>query len=101
MEGEKVLEVDLKLGYNYRGIMKLAEGRSYWQNLYLFERVCGICSAAHTTAYTRTVEMLGEIEIPDRACISEHSFRNWNESIVTCCGQVLEWNLLDSRLCSC
>ena len=67
VEGEKVLEVDLKLGYNYRGIMKLAEDRSYWQNLYLFERVCGICSAAHTTAYTRTVEMLGEIEIPDRA----------------------------------
>ncbi len=67
VEGEKVLEVDLKLGYNYRGIMKLAENRSYWQNLYLFERVCGICSAAHTTAYTRTVEMLGEIELPDRA----------------------------------
>jgi NADH-quinone oxidoreductase subunit D len=67
VEGEKVLEVDLKLGYNYRGIMKLAESRTYWQNLYLFERVCGICSAAHTTAYTRTVEMLGEIELPDRA----------------------------------
>ncbi|MFX0077646.1 MAG: nickel-dependent hydrogenase large subunit [Candidatus Hermodarchaeota archaeon] len=67
VEGEKVLEVDLKLGYNYRGIMKLAEDRSYWQNLYLFERVCGICSAAHTTAYTRTVEMLGGIELPDRA----------------------------------
>lgn len=67
VEGEKVLEADLKLGYNYRGIMKLAENRSYWQNLYLFERVCGICSAAHTTAYTRTVEMLGNIELPDRA----------------------------------
>ena len=67
VEGEKVLDVDLKVGYNYRGIMKLAEKRSYWQDLYLFERVCGICSAAHTTAYTRTVEMLGEIEIPDRA----------------------------------
>ncbi|MFX0168674.1 MAG: nickel-dependent hydrogenase large subunit [Candidatus Hodarchaeota archaeon] len=67
VEGEKVLEADIKLGYNYRGIMKLAEERSYWQNLYLFERVCGICSAAHTTAYTRTVEMLGEVEIPDRA----------------------------------
>jgi len=67
VEGEKVLEADLKLGYNYRGIMKLAEGRSYWQNIYLFERVCGICSAAHTTAYTQTVEMLGNIDIPDRA----------------------------------
>ncbi len=67
VEGETVLEADLKLGYNYRGIMKLAEDRSYWQNIYLFERVCGICSAAHTTAYTRTVEMLGEIVLPDRA----------------------------------
>jgi NADH-quinone oxidoreductase subunit D len=67
VEGEKVLEADLKLGYNYRGIMKLAEKRSYWQNIYLFERVCGICSAAHTTAYTQTAEMLGKIEVPDRA----------------------------------
>ncbi|MFX1566591.1 MAG: nickel-dependent hydrogenase large subunit, partial [Promethearchaeota archaeon] len=67
VEGERVLEVDLKLGYNYRGIMKLAESRSYHQNIYLFERVCGICSAAHTTAYTQTAEMLGGIELPDRA----------------------------------
>lgn len=67
VEGERVLEADIKLGYNYRGIMKLAEARNYWQNLYLFERVCGICSAAHTTAYTRTVEMLGDLEVPDRA----------------------------------
>ncbi|MFW9985292.1 MAG: nickel-dependent hydrogenase large subunit [Candidatus Odinarchaeota archaeon] len=67
VEGEKVLAADLKVGYNYRGIMKLAENRTYWQNLYLFERVCGICSASHTTAYTRTAEMLGNIELPDRA----------------------------------
>jgi len=67
VEGERVIEADLKLGYNYRGIMKLAESRSYWRNIYLIERVCGICSAAHTTAYTHTVEMLGEIELPDRA----------------------------------
>ena len=67
VDGEKILEADIKLGYNYRGIMKLAEGRSYWRNLYLFERVCGICSHAHTTCYTRTVEMLGEIEVPERA----------------------------------
>jgi len=67
VEGERVLEADIKLGYNYRGIMKLAESRNYWQNLFLFERVCGICSHAHTTAYTRTVEMLGDLEVPDRA----------------------------------
>lgn len=67
VDGERVVDADIKLGYNYRGIMKLAESRSYWRDLYLIERVCGICSHAHTTCYTRTVEMLGKIEVPDRA----------------------------------
>ncbi len=67
VDGERVIEADVKIGYNYRGIMKLAESRTYWQDIFLVERICGICSGAHTTAFTTTAEMLGEIEIPDRA----------------------------------
>ncbi len=67
VDGERVLEADVKLGYNYRGIMKLAESRTYWQDIYLVERICGICSHVHSTCFTTTAEMLGEIEIPDRA----------------------------------
>ena len=43
------------------------EVRTYIQNLYITERVCGICSNAHQTAYTGSVEEVGGIEIPERA----------------------------------
>ncbi|MGP3667292.1 MAG: hydrogenase large subunit [Candidatus Bathyarchaeota archaeon] len=66
VDGEKIVEADMKPGFNHRGIMKLMEKRSYWRNIYISERVCGICSHAHTSAYCRTVEMLGDIELPDR-----------------------------------
>lgn len=66
VDGEKIIEADMKPGFNHRGIMKLMEKRSYWRNIYISERVCGICSHTHTSAYCRTVEMLGEIDLPDR-----------------------------------
>jgi Ni,Fe-hydrogenase III large subunit len=65
-EGEVVKSVDLKLGYNHRGVEKLAEQRTYIQNIYLMERLCGICSHSHTTCYTQGVEKLMGIEPPKR-----------------------------------
>ncbi|MCX8176394.1 MAG: NADH-quinone oxidoreductase subunit C, partial [Candidatus Bathyarchaeota archaeon] len=62
VDGEKIVEADMKPGFNHRGIMKLMEKRSYWRNIYVSERVCGICSHTHTSAYCRAVEMLGDIE---------------------------------------
>jgi len=44
LEGEKIVDVSLRLGYNHRGIEKACEARTYMQNIYLLERVCGICS---------------------------------------------------------
>jgi membrane-bound hydrogenase subunit alpha len=62
LDGEIIKDADLKLGYNHRGIEKLAEQKNYFQNLYLTERICGICSHSHTTAYTQGVEKLMELE---------------------------------------
>lgn len=67
IDGEMIIDADLKPGFNHRGIMKLGEERSYWRNLYLFERICGICSADHANAYVLAVENLFNIEPPDRA----------------------------------
>ncbi len=67
VDGEQVLDVSVRLGYNHRGIEKAIESRTYGQNLYLVERICGICSHAHTTCYCQAVEQLLPIEIPDRA----------------------------------
>lgn len=67
VDGEIVVDVEARLGYNHRGIEKAMESRTYIQNLYIVERVCGICSNAHQTAYTQCVEEVGGIEIPERA----------------------------------
>lgn len=67
VDGETVIDVEPRIGYNHRGIEKAMEVRNYIQNLYITERVCGICSNAHQTAYTGAVEEAGGIEIPERA----------------------------------
>jgi NADH-quinone oxidoreductase subunit D len=67
IDGEYVVNVRARIGYNHRGIEKAAESRSYVQNLYLVERICGICSAAHITTYALAVEEALKLEIPSRA----------------------------------
>lgn len=64
---EKVLSVTPRLGYIHRGIEKLAEKRTYNQDLYLIERICGICAFAHVTCFSQAVEEILNIEIPPRA----------------------------------
>lgn len=62
LEGEIIKDADLRLGYNHRGIEKLAEERTWIQNIYLTERICGICSHSHTTCFVQGVEKLMGIE---------------------------------------
>jgi NADH-quinone oxidoreductase subunit D len=66
VEGEVIKGVDIRLGYNHRGMEKLAEEKSWIQNIYLTERICGICSHSHSTCYVQGVEKLMEIEPPRR-----------------------------------
>jgi len=67
VEGEEIVDVDIRLGYAHRGIERALLDRSYLHNLYLTERICGICNVVHTTTYCQTVEQLAGIEVPDRA----------------------------------
>jgi NADH-quinone oxidoreductase subunit D len=67
VDGETITSASVRLGYVHRGIEKGAEGRNWAQNLYLVERVCGICSHTHATVYALTVEKLAGIEAPPRA----------------------------------
>lgn len=67
VEGEQVVRATPRIGYVHRGIEKAMENRTYIQNLYLTERICGICSHAHTTCYVQAVEDLLGIEAPPRA----------------------------------
>jgi membrane-bound hydrogenase subunit alpha len=67
LEGERILEAQVKVGYNHRGIEKAAEDRNYIQDIHLLERVCGICSHAHSTAFVMAVEELAKVQAPPRA----------------------------------
>ncbi|NWF68885.1 MAG: nickel-dependent hydrogenase large subunit [Chloroflexi bacterium] len=67
VEGERVTGATVRLGYAHRGIEKACEERNWVQSLYLLERICGICSHIHTTAYCLGVERLAGVEVPPRA----------------------------------
>ncbi len=67
VEGEKVIGLDIELGYNHRGIEKLSESKDYEETVFLVERVCGICSTSHPMACVQAIEEAGEIEVPERA----------------------------------
>ncbi|MCX5706834.1 MAG: nickel-dependent hydrogenase large subunit [Candidatus Omnitrophica bacterium] len=70
VEGEKVVDIDIIIGYNHRGIEKLSESKHFDQVAFLVERICGICSSSHPYAYVLAVENIlgGEQNIvPERA----------------------------------
>ncbi|OPX64261.1 MULTISPECIES: nickel-dependent hydrogenase large subunit [unclassified Methanoregula] len=66
-DGEKIVRLELDLSYNHRGIEKAAEQRNFIRVLPLLERVCGICSHSHATAFAKGVEEIMGLEIPPRA----------------------------------
>lgn len=67
VDGEIVTGASVRLGYAHRGIEKAVEGRNWIQNLYLVERICGICSHIHATAYALGAESLAGVSVPPRA----------------------------------
>jgi len=67
VDGEKVVDVEIDIGYNHRGIEKLSENKTYDQVPFLVERICGICSTSHPLAFVQAAEDAGKIEVPLRA----------------------------------
>jgi membrane-bound hydrogenase subunit alpha len=67
LDGERIAAATLALGYNHRGMEKACESRTYIQDIYLLERICGICSHSHSSCYVQAVEAIAGIEIPRRA----------------------------------
>lgn len=70
VEGERVVDIDIVIGYMHRGIEKLSESKHFDQVAFLVERICGICSSSHPYAYCLAVEDIlgGEAKVvPERA----------------------------------
>jgi len=67
VDGEIVTGASIRLGFVHRGIEKACESRNYTQDLYILERICGICSHVHATAFALGVEKLAGVSAPPRA----------------------------------
>jgi len=67
VDGETVVDVDIEIGYNHRGIEKICESKTFDQVPFVVERICGICSTSHPIAYVQAVEDIADVEVPERA----------------------------------
>jgi formate hydrogenlyase subunit 5 len=65
--GEDVIRAQPRLFYAYRGIEKIAEGRTAEDLLLLAERISATSAFAHSLAVCQAVERICEIGVPARA----------------------------------
>ena len=65
--GEDVIRAVPRLFYNYRGVEKIAEGRSVSDVLLLAERFAATSAFAHSLAFCQAVEKIHSVEAPGRA----------------------------------
>jgi len=68
IEGEKVVNTDVRVGQVHRSIEWLGMNRNNpVQTLYVAERICGICNICHPFCLAMAVEQAANITVPDRA----------------------------------
>jgi membrane-bound hydrogenase subunit alpha len=68
IDGEKVVNADVRVGQVHRSIEWLGMNRNNpVQSLYVAERICGICNICHPFCLAIAVEQAANIAVPDRA----------------------------------
>ncbi|MFC5435112.1 NADH-quinone oxidoreductase subunit C [Rhodanobacter umsongensis] len=65
--GEKVLRLEVRLGYAHKGIAKRFEGQPLTEGHRLAARICGDSTVAFSWAYCAALEAITDIELPYRA----------------------------------
>ncbi len=66
VDGESITDAEVFIGYNHRGIERIAQERNFIQTMVLVERVCGICSHSHAWTYAMCIENIAGMEVPKR-----------------------------------
>jgi len=67
VDGEEIVDVKIRIGFQHRGIEYLAQRMTIQQIVFLVERICGICSTSHPICFCQAVEDAMKLEVPDRA----------------------------------
>jgi NADH-quinone oxidoreductase subunit D len=67
LDGERIIDADMVVGYLHRSMEKLAEERSYTQNIPFTDRTDYVSAMTGNLAYVQAVEKLCGIQAPERA----------------------------------
>jgi NADH-quinone oxidoreductase subunit D len=67
LDGERVIDADIVIGYLHRGIEKLCERRDYQQIVLITDRMDYVAAASNNLGYVETIEKLMGLEVPPRA----------------------------------
>ncbi len=67
LNGERVIDSDVVIGYLHRGVEKLCEHRDWAQIVLITDRMDYVAAATNNLGYCETVEKLMSIEVPPRA----------------------------------
>ena len=65
--GERVLHLEISLGYQHRGIERVLRGGPHKRSVYIAETIAGDTTAGHTIAYCQVLEALSGTECSPRA----------------------------------
>ena len=66
IDGERIVDVKMVVGYLHRSMEKLAEERTYTQNIPFTDRTDYLASMSNNLGYCLAVEKLAGIPVPDR-----------------------------------
>ncbi len=66
LDGEKIIDADMVVGYLHRSLEKLAEERTYTQNIPFTDRMDYLSAMSNNLGYCMAVEKLAGIRVPER-----------------------------------
>jgi len=66
VDGERILDAEMVMGYLHRSMEKLAEERTYTQNIPFTDRTDYLSSMSNNLGYCLAVEKLADIDVPPR-----------------------------------
>ena len=67
LDGEKILNCELEMGYLHRGFEKICENKNFFNMLIYTDRMNYVSPLINNTGYVMTLEKMLGIEAPERA----------------------------------